>query len=109
MVLLWLSAFLVTQIVEAPIYVRALRGRDARWLWALGASTITHPIVFFVFPKIGFSQYWDMVLYAEAFAVSIEAIYLSCLGVRNSVLWALTANGLSVAIGLGLRALFGWP
>ena len=105
----WLSAFLVTQVVEVPIYARSLRHRAHRWQWAFGASVVTHPIVFFIFPRLGIGDYWETVLYAEAFAVGIEAAYLSRLGVSYSVLWAMGANALSVAIGLGLRSLIGWP
>ena len=36
---------------------------------AFGASILTHPIVFFVFPKLGFETYWTMVSAAEAFVV----------------------------------------
>ena len=105
----WCSAFLVTQVVEAPIYARALIPRPRRWILALGASTVTHPIVFFVFPNLGFETYWIGVSWAEAFAVAAEALYLSALSVRYSVIWSLVANGASVAVGLGLRYWTGWP
>ena len=105
----WFSAFIVTQAVEAPIYRLSLDARRTPWRLALGASVITHPVVFFVFPNLGFSSYWESILYAEAFAIALEAAYLSCLGVSYSVLWAGLANGLSVAVGLSLRATIGWP
>ena len=102
----WLSAFVFTQVVEVPIYIRALGGRP---LAAFGASLLTHPVVFFVFPRLWPGDYWSGVAAAEAFAVGGEALYLSHLGVRRSVWWALLANGLSAGLGLGSRALFGWP
>ena len=37
----WASAFLLTQLVEVPIYAYALRGR---WTAAFMASAITHSI-----------------------------------------------------------------
>ncbi len=101
----WLGAFAVTQLVEVPIYLRATRGR---WVVAFCASLLTHPVVFFGFPR-WFGEYWTGVAAAEAFAVGVEAAWLSGFGVRRSVWWALFANALSVAVGLGLRAAVGWP
>ena len=77
----WLSAFLVTQLVEVPIYHCAAPTRwGAKRLYvAFGASILTHPIVFFVFP-MGFENYWTMVSAAEAFAVITGAVYLSRFG-----------------------------
>lgn len=108
-VVAWISAFAVTQAVEVPVYGRALRGRRWRWVWAFGASALTHPVVFFGFPRLWPGGYWATVAAAEAFAVAVEAVYLAALGVERSVAWALLANGLSVAVGLLLRAAFGWP
>ena len=109
MLMPWLSAFFVTQLVEVPVYSYVLRHRDRAWLLAFLASAITHPIVFFVFPTFFPGQYWSGVFVAEAFAVLVEAVWLSVFGVRQSIGWAILANGLSVAVGLTLRALFGWP
>jgi hypothetical protein len=46
---------------------------------------------------------------AEAFAVAVEALWLSRFGVRRSVWLALAANAASVAVGLTSRWLWGWP
>ena len=108
-IIAWLSAFVLTQLVECPIYVWALRPRRNVWAWAFLASAITHPLVFFVFPTLELGSYWNNVAYAEAFAVCIEAAYLSALSVRYSVLWALLANGTSLVVGLTLRHWAGWP
>jgi hypothetical protein len=107
MLLGWLGAFAVTQAVEVPIYARALRGR---WAVAFGASLLTHPVVWFGFPvwfrSLGYARH---VALAEAFAVAVEALWLSRFGVRRSVWWALAANAASVAVGLTSRWLWGWP
>ena len=105
----WLSAFVVTQLIECPIYARALRHHRHPWALAFSVSALTHPFIFVVLPRIMDVNYWEMVLYAEAFAVAAEAFYLSYLSVQMSVLWALVANGLSCVVGLSLRALFTWP
>lgn len=104
----WLSAYLVTQIIEVPLYAWLLRGRNHRWLIALGASTVTHPIVYWAFPLLP-TSYVVQLSYAEAFAVLIEAAWLSSFGLRHSVWWALVANGLSLSVGLALRSATGWP
>lgn len=114
----WLGAFLFTQVVECPIYARALRDVERRrWLRLLvawGASTITHPIVWFLIPELWLQSgraggYWGMVVVAEAFAIAVEALYLWGFGVRRAMAWALGANLASVCLGLLSRHLFGWP
>jgi hypothetical protein len=118
-------AFAVTQLVEVPIYLRALRG-DARgagarslgvrMVIAFGASAITHPIVWFVMPSAVMALYGAALregapalgevgrtlLYgtvAEGFAVLAEALYLRGLGVRRALAWSLGANAASVIVG----------
>jgi hypothetical protein len=106
----WLAAFAITQLVEMPIYARALRGKKQRLAIAFGASAITHPIVWFVVPVLWLgNSYAAMILASEIFAVVAEAIWLARFGVRRAFVWALVANGASVTIGFAIRAAFGWP
>lgn len=115
----WLWAFLLTEAVEVPIYLRALLARDdperpfERWptaaLVAFGASALTHPLVWFVMPRLISHSYVLMVATAEAFAVLAEAAWLRAFGLRRALWWALFANAASVLVGLGLRRTFGWP
>ena len=119
MVTTWLIAFALTQIIEAPIYATALRGIDRerkrssqrgsanRLLLGLLPSTLTHPVVWFVFPQlmrapIEFS-YVMMVVCAEAFALVAEFLILRRLGLSHAMLWSLLANALSLGLGLVLR------
>lgn len=110
--LAWLRAFLFTEAVEAPIY-RALV--KARWRVGLGASAITHPFVWFAFPYLRFIpgvSYLVMVVLAELFAWSVEAVYLRLLlrvSVIRAMLVSLIANGASLGLGLLLRKLTGFP
>ena len=104
----WLSAFLVTQLVEMPIYAQVLKARRRRWPLAFLLSALTHPVVYFVFPLLPVS-YWEHVSWAEAFAVLAEAFLLRAMGVERPLWWALLANASSVIVGLTLRAYFGWP
>jgi hypothetical protein len=109
-VLRWLVAFAITQAVETPIYMRAQPDRSwpRRLAVAFGASAITHPLVWLV-PRDLFGDWVSYVLAAEAFAIAIEALWLRAFGVTRAGWWSLFANAASVAIGLGLRALTGWP
>jgi hypothetical protein len=117
----WLGAFLFTQAVEVPIWAQALRwdrrlapGREPWSMWinvaiGFGASAITHPFVWFWFPRHAPGTYWVMVLQAEAFAVLVEAAYTRAFGLRWALGWSLVANGASAGLGLLSRSIFGWP
>lgn len=105
----WLAAFAVTQLIEVPIYTRALRPRRAAVALAFGASCVSHPLVYFGLPRVWPGGYWGYVAAAEAIAVALEAGYLRALRVPRPVGWALVANLTSAAVGLALRAAFGWP
>ncbi|WP_146657892.1 hypothetical protein [Enhygromyxa salina] len=116
----WLLAFAFTQLIEVPIYIRALLERlperepvCKRWPAALaiafGASAVTHPIVWFVMPKLIPGSWLTMVIVAELFAITVEAAWLRGFGLQRSLAWAAFANSASVAIGLLLRQTLGWP
>ncbi len=138
MIAAWFSAFVLTQAIEVPIYLVALRRRaDARGTalapeslrWRLGfgflASMATHPYVWFVIPSLFASSLWTDAVTAwpallpwryalffaaaEAFAVLAEALLMRALRVRRPLLWALVANAASAGMGLLTRALFDWP
>jgi hypothetical protein len=105
---LWFRAFLFTQIIECPIYMRGLRCP----LWAaFGASAITHPIVWFgIFHPLVPGSYWGKVIAAELFAWLGEAAYFRLVfKKRRAWLWSLAANGASFGFGLLSRHLFGAP
>ena|SRR5579871_6263829 len=113
----WVDAYAFTQVIEVPIWAYALRVHrrgPQRWpvstcaVVGFGASAITHPFVWFVFPY-AVRDYWTMVILAEAFAVGVEAAYTGLLGLRRAILWSLVANGTSVLLGFASRALFEWP
>ena len=104
----WLRAFLFTQIVEVPIDMRGLR---CSVIAALGASTLTHPVVWFVF----FSPRWHAgytarFVAAELFAWLAEAAYFKLVIKKDrALLWSLLANAANVAVGMLSRRLFGLP
>lgn len=103
----WLVAFAFTQAIEVPLYLRVTEGR---WSTSFLASTLTHPIVWFVFPlTTSFLGYWGMVAAAEVFAIVAETVWLKVNGVGASLKWALLVNATSASVGLLLRAVFGVP
>ncbi|HEY8378418.1 MAG TPA: hypothetical protein VIK91_18100 [Nannocystis sp.] len=130
----WFWSFVFTQLVEVPVYLRALSGPDRTpppsWPHRVGlaflASALTHPYVWFVFfplfylpgpiddlaaawPALDAHRYTAYLLFAESFAVVVEALLLRACGLRRAFLWALLANATSVALGFVSRWLFGWP
>jgi hypothetical protein len=132
----WLAAFVATQIFELPIHALGLawgwrappptgKGEapasppygslwpPARaWALALVPSSLTHPIVWFVFPRLLPEDWHTMVVAAETFAVLGEAVLLRLLAPRLGLAGALAvsvvANGASLGLGLWLRAMTGW-
>lgn len=100
----WLRAFVFTQIIEVPIYRRALDGRTAV---AFGASLITHPIVWLasrpLTPLLGI---WTYIALAELFAWLVEAAYMRAFGLKRALMWSAIANGASFGLGTVAHFLF---
>ncbi len=101
--MLWLKAFLLTQLFEMPIYAIAARARSwpKRLLIAFVASAITHPVVWAttgrLMQHLGF---WGAVAATESFAVVAETLYLSACKIERAWVWALLANAVSFGFGL---------
>ena len=105
---IWAGAFCLTQLVEIPIYLHAARSLPAarRWVFAAGASAITHPVVWFGFPW-NLEPWLLLFLAAESFAILTEALWGRLLHVPRPFRWSLVANLSSVAAGFLAREL--WP
>jgi hypothetical protein len=116
---LWLLAFALTQAVETPLYTIALGRLGRRPAWplptriALGflPSLLTHPVVWFVWPRLidPATDYRLFCVAAEAFAVLVEAALLSLCGLRRALPISLAVNAASAFAGLLSRALCGLP
>lgn len=112
----WVRAFAFTQLVEMPLYVAVMSTRRfgvakplaLRILVAFLCSLITHPFVWFVFPRIldAYEDYWLMVVEAETFAVVVEALVLRRFGVRYALAISFVVNMSSMSLGFLIRALF---
>ncbi len=103
----WLIAFVFTQLVEVPVYSVGLR---IGILPALGASAITHPLLWFVFfPHVDLS-YGAKLVTSELLVFLVEAAYFAFLFRRKrALLWSALANGASLGLGMLSRWLFGVP
>lgn len=100
----WLQAYLLTQVVEVPVYLYAGRSLPParRWIFALAASTVTHPVVWHAFPW-STAPWWICFWGAEIFAVVVEGAIGRAVGLARPWLWALVANGASVLVGFGVQ------
>ena len=110
--LAWFKAFVLTQAVEAPIYgvvllrmgsTRRPMSRAGAMSVALGASCLTHPVLWFGMPLLEMPHVQALAV-SELAAVAVEALYLRVFGLRRALLWAALANGASMTAGLALRA-----
>ena len=109
LVLPWLSAFLVTQLVEGPIYALWMR-RDFHLFPALIRSAAlqvtTHPLLWLVFFDVMavFGGYAPTVIVAEICVVAVEGALLAWMwpaaSWRRAYAAALTANAVSTVVGL---------
>jgi hypothetical protein len=118
----WVRAFGLTQLVEVPIYFVALgsvrlnpglaakRSPGMRLGVAFLCSLLTHPIVWFVFPRLIniYTHYLAMVVAAETFAVLVEAAVLARFGLHKAFWVSLLANMSSLWCGFLLRYLVDW-
>ena len=100
----WLWPYLVTAVIELPLYLAAT-GR--RWVAALGAALLTQPVVFLLFPRFwprGHPQ--SQLACALLFAVAVEAAWLTSFGVKRPFHWSLVANVASLGVWLLVRPHF---
>ena len=109
--LAWVRAFVFTQAVEVPIYMRVSKASFAK---AFGASLMTHPVLWFViFPLLN-ASFTTKAVIGELWAWLGEAVYLTYF-VRaepklwRAVIWSLLANGASLGLGELCRYFFGYP
>jgi len=115
LVRLWFRAFVWTVLIE-QIAARIVLGREwppwRRFSIVLVCNLASHPAVWLIFPEIGSARGWPHYLTlfsSEVWAFGLEAwIYWLFLGAgrgRTAWLVAIVANGASLSLGFGLRAL----
>ena len=107
---MWLKAFILTQVLEMPIYIIALKERPIwqRPLIAFGASALTHPLVWKLTGVLVFEyglDFWLVTSAVELLAVLVEGVYLRAFGLPRAFLWSLGANAFSFGMGLAIHSL----
>jgi hypothetical protein len=107
----WARAYGLTQLIEVPLYLYAARKLPAarRWLYALGASTLTHPVLWFLFPwpeaPATMRDYIPVFVSGEGFVIIAEAYWGWLLRVPRPLKWSILANGASILAGFAMYAL----
>ena len=107
----WLRAFVLTQVIEIPVYVAVgwNKGSLLRLIGAGAACTaVTHPMLWFVWPHV-IHDYTTFVVSGEIGITIVEALIfwraVPKLSATRACGAALVANGASYGIGELLRAL----
>jgi hypothetical protein len=109
----WLTAFLLTFAVEAPVILVLTRGSETgvsrRLALVFFAQLATHPLVWFVFPYIVGLTGGTATLLSEIWACLAEAVFYALVlrGVTFTRALSLSAlaNGASVLAGVALEHL----
>ena len=107
-VALWQWIFILALSLELPLVFFLARGRRGRAVLAsLAANAITHPALWFLWPRL--MPYGASVVFGELFAVGVEGAAIATLGGqrRFGFLIALAANAYSYAIGELVMRLIG--
>lgn len=99
----WAQAFVLTLLIEGPIYGVGLRRAGLPWTQVLalilGVNLVTHPALWYVMPR--FSPYWAWVLVAETGVTLTEgALIARQLGWARGLGLAVLANTVSTVMGL---------
>jgi hypothetical protein len=104
----WLVAFLITAAVEAPIVVALTRARPVRAgrrvRLAVFAQLASHPLVWFVFPRLVGLTGRTSTLLSEVWAWLVEALFYALvfpgLAPTRALGVSALANGASIVVGL---------
>lgn len=100
----WSGAFLLTEMIEVPIYLAFARSLKVprRAVYAVGASSITHPLIWFCLPWAS-SSYVPLLIIAEGFAVIAEAMWGRGWRVQRPWVASFVANAVSLGLGMLIR------
>ena len=105
----WSRAFLLTLLIEGPIVVYGFKSVSMRrrLLGFLLANCLTHPALWFIFPR--FDPYAVWLVAAESLVILIEwrvyaKLFRNICSQRHALLVSVVANVTSTVLGLLLRA-----
>ena len=102
-------AFTLTQVIEITVGMLLWKDEKVSSIRKIatlfGASLITHPMVWFVFPEIrdeGGYSYGEYLLMAESYAYGVEALYYYAFRIKRPILLSVLANSCSFLTGVFL-------
>jgi len=107
-VALWFRSFLFTQAVEIPIYVAFGWGRVPLWRAALAGaacSCLTHPLLWFVWPRVIAGNYRAFVVSGELGVAVIESLVFFVLAMPVRFFRAVSASFIANAASFGVGML----
>lgn len=103
----WIMAFTLTQVIEITAGLLFWKDREVSVFRKIGilfgASLITHPMVWFIFPQIreeGGYSYGEYLLMAESYAYSVEALYYYAFRIKHPIWLSVIANSCSFLTGV---------
>ena len=111
----WLLAFVLTCALELPVVLFATWGREAKPRRvvgvALAAQVLTHPLVWFAFPRLPWlgleGRFWLSELFAWLAEAALYTGLLSTVSAGRGVGISGIANAISLAVGLALGSALG--
>lgn len=109
----WPVAFLLTQLIEISVGLLIWKEISKRkvLLYVFLASSMTHPIVWFVFPKFAEEYGWSyplLLLVAESYAYLVEYGWYRYLGAKKPFFISCVLNSCSFLIGLLIYVYLGY-
>lgn len=111
----WLLAFVLTCALELPVVLFATWGSEAKPRRVIGvvlaAQLLTHPLVWFAFPRLPLlspeGRFWLSELFAWLAEAALYAGLLSTVSAWRGVGISGIANAISLAAGLALASALG--
>ena len=103
----WIVAFTLTQMIEITVGLLLWRDQKVSLIRKIGilfgASLLTHPLVWFVFPDMSAEwglSYTEYLLMAETYAYGLEAFYYFSLRVSRPIMLSTVTNSFSFLTGV---------
>ena len=112
---LWFKSYLLTLILEVPIFMLFGWRKVPLWRAALAGvvgSTLTHPVLWYLWPLVS-RDYAVYIISGELFVATVESITFFAIARPTRFSWAVSAsfiaNASSYGIGVLLRMLGLFP
>jgi len=108
---MWLVSFLFTLVVEVPIFAWIGKKNVPLWRGAIAGAAgtcLTHPLLWFVWPRIMHFSYTGYIVSGELIVAAIESFTFFALArpipLSRAAAASLIANGTSYGLGVVLQS-----